>query len=184
MQKVDLVGPVQAVLGPDAKIYIPKTIAEKEKETEEEEAVEAEKEEGSFKFAVSGLWDVPEVRGILVGIENIPALFLFTHTAEGLKYTSTLSLPGNFLDAAVNAKDNKVFVSVDPSTAEDPLLGVYSVNGAGEWSTAERNVADSIERSVVETVDVSEELMAAVKPNVIYPVGSLRKEYGIRDKDD
>jgi tRNA (guanine-N(7)-)-methyltransferase subunit TRM82 len=178
VQKVDLVAPVQAVLGPEAKIFVPKTGERGEAEVAEEE--------GLFKFAVSGLWEIPSIRGILVGIERVPALFLFTLTPEGLKYTSTLSLPGNFLDAAVLPTENKVFASVDPANALQPLLGVYTLSEAGEWSSAtpEDGIARTVEQSVVEAVDLSEELVAAMAPHVLYPVGSLRKEYGIRDRED
>lgn len=184
IQKVDLVAPVQAVLGSDVKIYIPKSAAVKEKQTEEEAAAEEEKGQGAFKFAVSGLWEVPGVRGILVGIESVPALFLFTHTPEGLQYKSNLPLAGNFLDAAVNAADNKVFVSVDPASATDPLLGVYTVNEEGEWISDDKEIASNIERCVVSTVDVSEKLMAAVRTNVLYPVATLRKEYAVKEKEE
>jgi tRNA (guanine-N(7)-)-methyltransferase subunit TRM82 len=176
VQKVDLVVPVQAVLGPDAKIFVPKT--------GERGEAEASEEEGIYKFAVSGLWEVPSIHGILVGIERVPALFLFTFTQEGLKHTSTLSLPGNFLDAAV-LPGNKVFASVDPADAGKPLLGAYTLTETGEWSeTTLDGVARIVEQCVVEAVDLSEELVGAMAPHVLYPVGSLRKEYGIKDKED
>lgn len=175
VEKVDLVTPVVAVLGPEAKIFVPKTREKGEAEQEEEE--------GLFKFAISGLWEVPSMRGVLVGIESVPALFLFTRISGSLKHTSTLSLPGNFLDTAVNTVENKVFVSVDPVDSSSPLLGEYWLNQAGEWTVTNGDVATSVERCVVETVDLSEELLVAVTPNVLYPVRSLRKEYGIKDKE-
>jgi len=175
LQRVDLVAPAQAVLGADAKIFVPKSGDKGEGEGEDGE--------GPFKFAVSGLWEVPAIRGILVGVESVPALFLFSWTTEGLQYTSTLSLAGNFLDAAVNPTVSKVYVSVDPVDASEPLLGVYNLTAAGEWGPASMAEASTIEQAVVESVDVSEEVLAAVKPTVMYPVASLRKQYGIRGED-
>lgn len=182
LQKVDLVAPVQAVLGADAKIFVPKTADKGEAEAEDADA--------SFKFAVSGLWEVPEIRGILVGIESVPALFLFSWTPEGLQYTSTLSLPGNFLDAAVSPAESKVYVSVDPLgdplDGATPLLAIYNLTAEGVWTptpTATTEAA-TIEQAVVQAVDVSEEVLAAVKPTVMYSVASLRKEYGIRGAED
>jgi hypothetical protein len=126
---------------------------------------------------VSGLWEVPALRGILVGVESVPALFLFSWTEEGLQYTSTLSLPGNFLDAAVNPTESKVYVSVDPLDASKPLLGVYTLGAGGEWAPT-TSEASAIEQVVAKSVDVSEVVLAAVKPTIIYSVGSLRKDYG------
>jgi len=170
LQKVDLVAPVQAVLGAATKIFVSKTGDRGE--------AEAEEAEGLFKIAVRGLWEVPAFRGILVGVESVPALFLFSWTTEGLQYTSTLSLPGSFLDAAVNPTESKVYASVDPLDASKPLLGVYTLAAGGEWSSTTAE-ASTIEQAVAKSVDVSEEVLAAVKPTILYSVSSLRKDYGI-----
>jgi tRNA (guanine-N(7)-)-methyltransferase subunit TRM82 len=173
LQKVDLVAPVQGALGAETKIFVPKTGDKHEAE---------QVDDSVFKIAVRGLWEVPAVNGVLVAVESVPALFLFSYASGSFEYTSTLALTGNVLDTAV--KQNNIFVSVDPADKAAPLVEEHVLDQAGQWTPAEGDVAATVSGAVVKAVDLDEALIAAITPNVLYPVKSLRKEYGLRDREE
>ncbi|KAI5809458.1 hypothetical protein BZA77DRAFT_328557 [Pyronema omphalodes] len=174
LQKVDLVSPVQGVLGANTKIFVPQT-GEKHEAEQVDDSV--------FKIAVSGIWELPAIQGVLVAVESVPAVFLFSfsYVSGALEYTSTLTANGNVLDVAV--KTNNVLVAVDPKDENKPLVEEYSVDDQGHWAPVQ-GFAAVVSEKVGKAVDLDEALIAAVTPNVLYPVKSLRKEYGIRDREE
>jgi tRNA (guanine-N(7)-)-methyltransferase subunit TRM82 len=170
VQKVDLMSTVQEVIG-----LQPSSPSKEVQEGEERD------EDDGFKMAVSGMWELPDIRCILVGIESVPALFLFTYhsSIEGLRYSSTLPLQGKILDVAVDSRENTAYVSVDPSGADSPLLGVYRINNNGiTWESIQPEFAKHVTGEVEKSVDLPADLVAAVRANVLYPVVGLRKDFG------
>ena len=178
VQKVDLAGPVSAVLGapPAPEAGDEATSAAPKTEGGQQHSKD---DEGPFKVAVNGLWEMASIGGVLVGVEGVPALFLFASSDGSLQHRSTLSLSGNLLGAAVDAANRRVFASVDAA----PPLGEYAVSPDGAaWAAVGPGggaVAAAVERSAV--VEIADERMAAVRAGVLYPAQGLRKERGIRD---
>ncbi|KAI5798870.1 hypothetical protein EDC01DRAFT_649584 [Geopyxis carbonaria] len=139
-------------------------------------------EPGAFKIAVNGLWELPHpnVKGVLVGVEKVPALFIFTQSSAGLAYTSKIPLTGNLLDVAVIAPENRILVAMCPLQGPSTLLQAYEFTSEGAWAKVEHPVVQSVSDAVT-TVNVPEHLEEAVRANVLYSVGTLRKEFSEGD---
>jgi len=176
LEKIDLIAQVRSVIGKSSPVAA-------------DTRPDAEEEDSEFKLAVTGLWEVPELCGVLVGVEGVPALFLFVFTGEGFKHRSTHLVAGNVLDVALDTTTTPVavYVSLDPKDSRTPLLARYQLHAGGEWAKFgddgdDDSAIERVNKAVTERVDLSEELVQAVRPNVLYPAESLRKEYGTKGR--
>ena len=156
----------------DLRDHVNKALAGRERKTESKASRE-------FEIGASGLWELPNIRGILVAVEAVPALFLFKYSQDGscLEYSSTLQLDGNLLNVAiVGGEGNRILVSIDPSTAEHSLLTAHEVDQSGQWSKVNDDPVVQRVESAVTMVNVPDHLVPAVKTGVLYTVRLLRKE--------
>ncbi|KAF8456240.1 hypothetical protein BGX38DRAFT_1163465 [Terfezia claveryi] len=84
--------------------------------------------EDEFQTSVTGLWEfkdeVHNRNQVLVSVEGLPALFVFTQNVTGtFEYTTTAGVQGNVLDVAVIG--NRILVSIDSQSTPYrlPILG-------------------------------------------------------------
>lgn len=84
--------------------------------------------EDEFQTSVTGLWEfkdeVHKRNQVLVSVEGLPALFVFTQNVTGtFEYTTTAGVQGNVLDVAVIG--NRILVSIDSQSTPYrlPTLG-------------------------------------------------------------
>lgn len=208
LQEIDLAGPLQSVVGDSAPAPAPQgstadtssTTAEPAENTSVSTTAtpQAEKKDAEPKYPVIGLWELPLLRGALVAVESVPALFLFTETAPTSTtstssstatstaaagtwaYTSTLRLPGNVLDAAVDAADNSVWVSLDVQQEDEEgaaaqMVRRYALDTAGAWVPRPDAVLQGVDAGAGLGVQISEEELEKVRKELCYPVRNLYK---------
>ncbi|KAL7268234.1 tRNA (guanine-N(7)-)-methyltransferase non-catalytic subunit trm82 [Rhizina undulata] len=133
--------------------------------------------EGEFKIAVVGMWEVPSVKGVLVAVEKIKALFLFS-LSQSLTYAATILLSGNPLDLTVDAASNSFYVALDTSEDPTPSLEKYALE-SGSWVRQDlpQQISDKVKVEYVGDVK-------ALREGLLYPMGMLRKGFEKGDKED
>lgn len=138
--------------------------------------------EKEFKITVVGMWEVPELRMLVVAFESVPAVYVFT-LGSSLAHNATLPLSGHPLDVAVDTSNNTFYVSVVPASEGAPMIEKFT-HVTGQWQNVTEG--DDAVRKVTEKTSeaqfVGDEKM--LNEGLLYATGLLRKGTARAEKEE
>lgn len=138
----------------------------------------AEKE---FKTTVLGIWEVPELKAIIVTFESVPAAFIFTLDSE-FTHAATLPLSGHPLDVTVDSASNAFYVSVVPSEGSPTIEKFAHAMGQWENITDRDGAVKKIAEKAAEVEFIGDEKV--LNEGLLYATGLLRKGTGRAERDE
>lgn len=129
--------------------------------------------EKEFKITVVGMWEVPELKTLVVAFESVPAIFVFA-LGSSLVHTATLPLSGHPLDTAVDTINNTFCISVVPTSEDAPTIEKF-IYTTSQWENVTE--VDNATRKIMEKTNevqfVGDEKM--LNEGLLYATGLLRK---------
>ncbi|KAK9433855.1 hypothetical protein V1505DRAFT_360613 [Lipomyces doorenjongii] len=128
-----------------------------------------ESEEQIAEVAVSGIWQVPELQLVLAYDETVKLLLVFKlhKEARQLEYVNKFS--SNILDVAVTGQDGTVWLSIDDTSDNNPLIQKYSISEKGEFTVIDSEITQRIFDKASFTIASRDDVVA------LHSIALLRK---------
>ncbi|KAK9377220.1 uncharacterized protein V1513DRAFT_394698 [Lipomyces chichibuensis] len=126
-------------------------------------------EEQIEEVAVSGIWQVPELQLVLAYDETVKLLLVFKlHKEAGeLKYINKFS--SSILDVAVTGEDGKVWLSIDDTSENNPLIQKFTISEKGEFTVIDSEITQRIFDKASFTIASRDDVVA------LHSIALLRK---------